>query len=73
MNNRKRLPKSVWLPVILLIYLIAMAVYYGPRLIAGGETLRFILISLVELAIIILLWYLLRRKERKEEESNKQE
>lgn len=56
--------KSVWVPILLAIYLIAMALWFGPRLIREGETLRLILVVIVEAIIIILVRLFLLRKER---------
>lgn len=66
MSSRKRITKSVWLPAVIFIYFAAMACVYGPELISGGETLRFILISVAEVAMIIVLHLFLRHRERQE-------
>ena len=35
-RKRRRIPRSQWLPALMLIYLIAMTLYYGGDLIAQG-------------------------------------
>ncbi len=62
-NNRKNIPKSTWLPLVLAIYFIGMAVWFGPELIRKGEILRFILVSIVEIAVIIAVRYFYKAKE----------
>ena len=64
MNSRRKIPKSVWLPIVLTIYFLGMAIYFGPQLIKEGETTRFILVSIAEIAIIILVRLFYKRKER---------
>lgn len=65
-NNKRKIPKSVWLPTLLVCYLIAMTAWYAPRLIAGGETTRLVVVFLVECAIIITLYFFLRHREKQE-------
>lgn len=56
--------KSVWVPILLAIYLIAMAAWFGPELLRNGETFRFVTVCVVEVIIIILVRLFLVRKER---------
>lgn len=65
-KGKGKLRKSVWLPLLLLIYFLVMAVYFGRDLITGGRTPEFIGICAGELAAIILLAIFLRKRERKE-------
>lgn len=61
--NNKKLRKSVWMPLLLLIYLIGMTAWFAPRLIAQGETLRLVVVFFSEIAIIIALRIFLRKRE----------
>lgn len=60
-----KLKKSIWLPGVLLIYLVAMTAVFAGDLIAGGEWLRLVSVVLVELLMIIALHILLKKKEMK--------
>lgn len=64
MSNFRKIKKSIWLPCVLAIYFIGMAVFFGPQLIRDGETFRFILVSAVEIIVIIAVHYFYKRKER---------
>lgn len=59
-----KVKKSVWLPSIIFIYFLAMAIIFGKEMIAAGETLKFMMICGTELVIIILLVIFLRKKEK---------
>lgn len=61
---RKRLPRSTWLPTLLLLYLTAMTCWFAPSLIHNGEIVRLIVVVTAELAIIALLYRLLKKKEK---------
>ena len=56
--------KSVWLPLCLCIYAVCMTVYFGPKLIEEGLSLKFWITAIAELAVIVALFFALRRKER---------
>ena len=62
-DPRKRIPRSVWLPTLLLCYLAAMSIYFGGDLIRNGEVIRLIVVSLIELALIAALYFFLKKKE----------
>lgn len=69
-NNRlpkrnKRTKRSVWLPTLLFIYLTAMTAWFAPELIANGEIVRLITVTVVEIAVIIVLRMFLQKQERK--------
>lgn len=64
MNNRRKIKKSVWLPTLLSIYFLGMAIYFGPGLIRAGELTRFIIVSVIEIAIIIAVHFFYRHRER---------
>lgn len=57
----KKYRKSIWLPVALLVYTTAMAVYFIPR-----NTEKYLTVGLSYM-IIALLWIVLRKKEKAEE------
>lgn len=70
-RNKKKLRRSVWMPILLLIYLAVMTTWFAPRLIAEGETARLIVVVLSELAIIYALRVFLVKKERQDKEKGK--
>lgn len=49
--------------MVLAIYFIGMAIWFGPELIRKEEYLRFILVSVVEIAVIIAVRYFYKAKE----------
>lgn len=71
--KRRKFKRSYWLPWVLAIYAGAMSVYFGPRLIAEGEAVRFWISVGAEVLIIVALFFALRHKEkmraRREEEA----
>ena len=70
-RNKKKLRRSVWMPILLLIYLAVMTTWFAPRLIPEGETVRLIVVVLSELAIIYALRVFLVKKERQDKEKEK--
>lgn len=68
---RKKLKKSVWLPLALFVYTTAMAVYFLPRNTEISDTEKWTTIG-ASYGIIALLWYVLRLKERRLEQRNKE-
>lgn len=58
--------KSIWLPVALLVYTTAMAVYFIPRNTEISDTEKYLTVGLSYM-IIALLWIVLRKKEKAEE------
>ncbi len=72
----KHLKKSVFIPAMLLIYLIVMA-FMGRNILKEGEILEYFGIIVVSLLCIIALYYTLRAQERararQQEEAQKQE
>lgn len=63
-RNKKKIPRSTWMPCLLLIYLVGMACWFAPQLIANGETMRLVLVFISEVAIIILLRVFLLKQEK---------
>lgn len=59
---KKKIPRSTWLPVLLLIYLAAMS-YIGRGELAAGHYLYYFGIIAVTLAIIITLHFVLKKRE----------
>lgn len=53
------------MPSVLTLYFLAMAIIFGPDLIRNGETLRFIIVSVIEIAIIIAVHFFYRHRERR--------
>lgn len=65
-RGSRRPPRSVWLPTLLLLYLLAMTGWFGAELIRNGETARLIIVFVVELIVIGLLYFFLKKRERRE-------
>lgn len=72
----KHLKKSIFIPAMLLVYLIVMA-FMGRDILKEGEVLEYFGIILVSLLCIVGLYYTLRAQERararRQEEIKKQE
>lgn len=66
-GNNKKLRKSIWLPGLLFIYLLAMTLILGTDLIRGGEWMRLICVSVIELSLISALHILLKKREEREQ------
>lgn len=58
--------KSTWLPVALLVYVTAMAVYFLPRNTEISDMEKYMTVGL-SYVIIALLWIVLRQKEKAQE------
>lgn len=56
--------KHIWLPLLIFIYFLVMAIIFGPRMIQEGEWLKFSLLCVAELGILILLRFFLLKKEQ---------
>lgn len=63
-GKRKRLRRSLWLPIVLAAWFAIMAFYNAPELLASGQTGRLVTTTLVELAVIAGLFFALRKKEK---------
>ncbi len=59
----RKTKRSVWLPLVLLVYTTAMAIYFLPRNTEISDTEKWGTISLSYL-IIALLWFVLRKREK---------
>ena len=68
---RQKFKKSVWLPLALLVYTTAMAVYFLPKNSEISDTEKWLTFG-ASYGIIALLWYVLRLKERRLEQRNKE-
>lgn len=67
----KKFKKSTWMPLALLIYTTAMAVYFLPKNSEISATEKWITFG-ASYVIIGVLWYVLRLKERRLEKRNKE-
>lgn len=63
--NKRKIPKSIWLPSLLAIYFIGMAVFFGPELIRNGEVTRLIVVSIVEIIIILAIHLFYKHREKR--------
>ena len=66
-GDRRRIPRSIWMPALLLIYLFGMTLWFAPQLIANGEIARLVIVFCSEIAIIILLRHFLIKREKQKE------
>ena len=67
----KKLKKSTWMPLALLVYTTAMAVYFLPKNSEISDTEKWVTFG-ASFGIIALLWYVLRLKEKRMEQRNKE-
>ena len=67
----KKLKKSTWMPLALLIYTTAMAAYFLPKNSEISTTEKWVTFG-ASYVIIGVLWYVLRLKERRLEKRNKE-
>ena len=67
----KRIKKSTWMPLALLVYTTAMAAYFLPKNSEISDTEKWVTFG-ASYGIIALLWYVLRLKERRLEKRNKE-
>lgn len=58
------MPKSTWLPILLVAYLAFMA-YIGRGLLSQGQTAFYLALIAVTLAVIATLHFFLKKQERK--------
>lgn len=68
---KRRLRKSVWMPLVLLVYTTAMVMYFLPRNteISDSEKWGTIVVSYL---VIVLLWLVLRKREQMLEKRNRE-
>ena len=67
----KKFKKSTWMPLALLIYTTAMAVYFLPKNSEISNTEKWVTFG-ASYVIIGVLWYVLRLKEQRMEKRNKE-
>ena len=68
---RKKIRKSVWMPLALLVYTTGMALYFLPRNTEISATEKWVTIG-AAYVIIALLWYVLRLKEQRMDQRNRE-
>lgn len=56
--------KYFWLPLCLLIYAVAISLYFGPTLIAVGHSYRLWISVAVEVVVILGVFFTLRHKDK---------
>ncbi|MBD5370091.1 MAG: hypothetical protein HDR80_02950 [Bacteroides sp.] len=56
--------RYIWLPVILLVYGLAIAAIFGPEFVRAGKTLTLVLSVAADVIVCILLFIFLRKKSR---------
>lgn len=64
-DGKKKIPRSTWMPCLLLIYLFGMTAWFAPELISNGETARLIIVFVTELIMIIVLRIFLKKREER--------
>ena len=67
---KKKLKKSTWMPLALLVYTTAMAVYFLPKNTEISDTEKWVTFGASYL-IVALLWYVLRLKEKRMDQYNR--
>ena len=67
---KKKIKKSTWMPLALLVYTTAMAAYFLPKNTEISDTEKWITFG-ASYVIIALLWYVLRLKEKQIEQYNR--
>ena len=67
----KKFKKSTWMPLALLVYTTAMALYYLPKNSEISNTEKWVTFG-ASYVIIGVLWYVLRLKEQRMEKRNKE-
>ena len=67
----KKLKKSTWMPLALLVYTTAMAVYFLPKNSEISATEKWVTFG-ASYIIIGVLWYVLRLKEQRLDKRNKE-
>ena len=67
----RKFRKSTWMPLALLVYTTAMAIYFLPKNTEISETEKWVTFGSSYL-IIGLLWYVLRLKEKRLERRDKE-
>ena len=66
----RKFKKSTWMPLALLVYTTAMAIYFLPKNSEISDTEKWVTFG-ASYVIIGLLWYVLRMKENRMEKRNK--
>ena len=67
----RKFKKSTWMPLALLVYTTAMAIYFLPKNSEISDTEKWVTFG-ASYVIIGLLWYVLRLKENRMEKRNKE-
>lgn len=63
--------KYIWLPALLTVYFIFMTAYFGMDLLRSGETTRFWVTVLAEVAVLTALVFFLKKREKLRNEREK--
>ena len=66
----RKFKKSTWMPLALLVYTTAMAIYFLPKNSEISDTEKWVTLG-ASYVIVGLLWYVLRLKEKRMEQRNK--
>ena len=67
---KKKLKKTTWMPLALLVYTTAMAAYFLPKNTEISDTEKWVTFGASYL-IVALLWYVLHLKEKRMEQYNR--
>ena len=67
----RKFKKSTWMPLALLVYTTAMAIYFLPKNSEISDTEKWVTFG-ASYVIIGLLWYVLHMKEKRMEQRNKE-
>lgn len=69
--KRSGIPRHIWVPLLLLIYLSVMTWVFGRELIESGQSTRLWTTCGVELLIIIGVYFFLRKKKELSDRRNR--
>ena len=72
LNLMKKLKKSTWVTLALLIYVSVTAAYLLPRNTEVSDTEKYITLA-ISYVIVFILWLVLRQKEKLQQRSREEE
>lgn len=70
--TKRKLKKSTWLSLAMLVYISAMAVYFLPRNTEISDTEKYVTLG-AAYVIVVVLWIVLRKKEQYKERREKED
>lgn len=65
MRREGKVPKYIWLPIILALYFICMMIVFVPDLLKQGEYTRVAVVTGVEIIVIFLVYIFYKKRAGK--------